>query len=115
MALKKIIIEDNGIQTEYHKILNITVEQKEVQPIRESYEVNGKTLFKTVFKEAYKLNVTVASYTNLETRKKSVSLVADENNYIILVESAQFEAHPVFELAYEELKKIDKFSGAEDC
>jgi hypothetical protein len=115
MALKKILIEDNGIQTEYHKILNITVEQKEVQPIRESYEVNGKTLVKTVFKEAYKLNVTVASYTTLETRKKSVSLVAYEKNYIIPVESAQFEVHPIFELAYEELKKTDKFAEAEDC
>jgi len=115
MALKKLITEDNGIRTEYHKILNITVEQKEIQPIRESYEVNGKTLFKTVFKEAYKLNVTVASYTNLETRKKSVSLVAYEKNYIIFAEPALFEAHPIFELAYEELKKTDKFSGAEDC
>lgn len=114
MALKKVITANNGVQTEYHKITNIVVEGKELRSFIEAgATVSDESV--TVEKEVYAVDASVASYVNEDIRKESQRLAVNSNGYSFFFEIAEFEATNIFTLVYNELKKLDKFAGAEDC
>lgn len=101
MALNKEIELDNGVTTNYHRIVSI-------QQI-----INGETL------------IEVASYTNADKRAE------EKEAYKTAKETGEFPEMNVFidtnyinkdyaeeesiESAYDYLKTLDKFKGAKDC
>ena len=109
MALKKTIIENNGIQTEYHKIKSINAGSKQVRKIR----VDGSN--ETTEEAFYRLSVTLLSYVSAELREKSSGLSVKEVEYTFIVSAADVESLPIFKVAYDEVKKLDAYAGAKDC
>lgn len=96
MALKKTIIEDNGIATEYHKIKRIEVTDK----IKEEY---------------YVISIDVSSFISEELRQKSNTNSVIIRQYGFRVVAADVENKGIYEIAYTELKKQKDFVDAEDC
>lgn len=95
MGLKKSIELDNGIITNYHRIVSI----------------NNITNVQT--------NIEVASYTTKEKREeekisieknKGINIFINTNYY-----NVPYEENYSIEQAYEYLKTLDKFNEAEDC
>ena len=109
MALKKTIIENNGIQSEYHKISAIRIGSKHMRKTR----VKGSAEVKE--EACYSFTVTLLSYINAEFRQKSKGHSVKETEYVFTVSAADFESLPIFKVAYDEVKKLDAFEGAEDC
>lgn len=116
MALKKQIIEKNGVVTEYHKIVNILVNPKTIHYIKEPQTTEGKPVwYRQVRKEGYEIKVTLASYVNIDLRNKSADFVVLKNNFVFIIDAQQMEENSIFETAYTELKTLSQFAGAEDC
>ena len=111
MALKKTIIETNGIQTEYHKINKIEISSKFIK--RNRVKVDEEVTYEEV--EVYGVTLVLASYLNAELRQKSHGLSIKEEEYRLIIPAADVEARPLFELAYAGLKKLEAFADAVDC
>lgn len=91
MALKKEIIQDNGIKLEYHRISEI------------KHITNDKTY------------INVLSYVNEKQREKEKEGTSILDLYIIpSVENLEFNDKLTIEKAYEYLKTLPKFEGSED-
>ena len=92
MALKKEIIQENGISTNYHKISLINLNTKD----------NDNALI-----------VTVESFLNEEYRKKNCSILS--TNYIFNIQQDEDINVGIRALGYQKLKELDIFIDAEDC
>lgn len=95
MALKKAIIQDNGIVTEYHRIFDI------------ENIINDRTRIK------------VYSYINQAEREKEKRnpKYSPRGNYIYIVKSIEnldYDDSLTIDKAYEYLKTTEKYKGAED-
>lgn len=95
MAIKKTITEKNGVQTEYHKIKDLRIED--------------------TFEDKYTVEVALASYVNEDVRKTSADNSAVKRNISLLLPAEDVEATSIYALVYAELKKKSLFEGAEDC
>lgn len=95
MALKKTIIEKNGITTEYHKIKFITLSDKK--------------------EDKYNITVGVGSYVNEAIRQESEEYVVVERYYELDVLATEVENESIYKILYNELKKTKDFEGAENC
>ena len=95
MALLKMIIQPNGIPTEYHRIYNI------------ENIINEKTVIK------------VYSYVNEEQRerdknKPKYSIRTGDVYIAVSEEEIDYNDTLTVDDAYEYLKTLDKYSGAKD-
>lgn len=95
MALKKMIIQPNGVPTEYHRIYNI------------ENIVNKQTIIK------------VYSYINEAERErdKNKPKYSIQTDTVYIVESEKeldYDDTLTVDDAYEYLKTLEKYSGAED-
>lgn len=115
MALKKTIIENNGIQTEYHKINGIKIGSKHIRRDRIEVDKDGAKSFETVNVPIYGITLSLVSYVSQELREKSNTLSVKEKEYHFTIPATDLEFKPLYLLAYAELKKLEAFEGAEDC
>ena len=94
MALKKEIELDNGVVTNYHRIVSI----------------NKITNISNI--------IEVASYTNEQKREEEKEAIENgtEMNVFINTEyiNAKYDENITIEETYEYLKTLDKYKGAED-
>ena len=94
MALRKEIELDNGVTTNYHRIVSI----------------NKITNVSNI--------IELASYTNEQKRKEEKEAIENrtEMNVFINTEyiSAEYNENITIEDTYEYLKTLDKYKGAED-
>ena len=99
MALKKTIVQPNGVTTEYHKITYAGLSDRNgEQPSEEKFPLM--------------LEVLVRSFLNAEYRKSGNCV--DVNSYSFTLTSEE-ETQGIREVAYNKLKTIPEFEGAEDC
>lgn len=95
MALKKKIELDNGVIVNYHRIVSI----------------NKITNIQNI--------IEVASYTNKEKRNEEKEAIENalEMNVFINTQyiNIEYNENSVIEEAYEYLKTLKQFEGAEDC
>lgn len=95
MALKKKIELDNGVIVNYHRIVSI----------------NKITNIQNI--------IEVASYTNEEKRNEEKEAIENalEMNVFINTQyiNIEYNENSVIEEAYEYLKTLKQFEGAEDC
>lgn len=103
MALKKEIISDNGVVTNYHRILSANV-RNENEPIL--YVEVGSYADKT-YRSMEKI-----PQTNEEGKEYTESKMISINGFEFSVDiKEQFN----FSSVYEKLKETETFSAAEDC
>lgn len=95
MGLKKIIELENGVIVNYHRIVSI----------------NKITNVSNI--------IEVASYTNEEKREEEKEAIENGTEMNVFINTqyinAEYNETSTIEDTYEYLKKIEKFSGAEDC
>ena len=105
MALKKLIEFENGTVAEYHKITYISVvpHEEEVDDIKEITIPKG-----------YRITLILASFSNQTIREKDVELFIDSNEYQYEVVYDDFNSADLFKQAYDYLKTLPQFEGAED-
>lgn len=92
MALEKSITQANGVVSNYHRIDQIMCNKME----------DGK----------FNINVSLSGYINEDYRNKSAYNQVSMNHYSFIVDSAPVN---IYDTAYSELKKIDKYIGAVDA
>lgn len=94
MALNKEIVLDNGVTTNYHRIVSI----------------NNITNVTTV--------IEVASYTSKEKRQEEIEAIKNAKEMNIFIDTnyinKDYEENFTIEKAYEYLKTLDDFKNAED-
>ena len=105
MALKKTIIETNGIQTEYHKIKSVTIGTKMVQ----------KNKAEGTEQAFYFVNAEVASYVSEELRQKSAHNSVIDRTFNFRIPAEDVDTNGIHTLVYAKLKEQKLFEGAEDC
>ena len=93
MALNKEIIQENGIQANYHKISRIAL------TIDEQGIAN--------------LLIVVDSFLNKEYREKNRPIFSD--CYSLTLASGEDASIGIRSLGYQKLKELDNFIGSEDC
>lgn len=105
MALKKLIEFDNGIVAEYHKISYISVvpHEKEVDNIQD-----------VTIEKDYRITLIVVSFSNQTIREKNIELFIDSNEYQYEIPYDEFDSTDLFTQAYDYLKTLPRFEGAED-
>lgn len=95
MALKKQIKLNNGVITNYHRIVSI----------------NNITNVSTI--------IEVASYTNEEKRQEEIEAIKNATEMNVFIDtkyiSKDYEENTNIEDMYEYLKTLDMFKNAEDC
>lgn len=107
MALSKKITDAKGVQTNYHKIVNVEV-------VKRNRYVRNEDKTVTIVPE-YQLNSIVASYVSQDIRNSSEANSAAVRNFSFTVDSDTMASKTLFELVYDKLKETDYFAGAEDC
>lgn len=94
MALNKEIVLDNGVTTNYHRIVSI----------------NNITNVTTV--------IEVTSYTSKEKRQEEIEAIKNAKEMNIFIDTnyinKDYEENFTIEKAYEYLKTLDDFKNAED-
>lgn len=94
MALKKEIILDNGVTTNYHRIVSL----------------NNITNIATI--------IEVASYTSKNKRDEEKSAIKNSEEMNVFIDTdyinKEYEKDFTIEQAYEYLKTLDKFKNAID-
>lgn len=100
MALKKSIVQSNGVSTEYHKINYISLIDR-----------NGE--YPDAPKQPLILDVTVISYLNEEYRDACQSIMT--RTYSFTTTPEEEESMGIRQLGYTKLKTLDIFEGAENC
>lgn len=93
MALNKEIIQENGIQANYHKISRISL----------AVDEQGIT----------SLFIIVDSFLNKEYREKNLPIASD--SYNLTLTSGEDASIGIRSLGYQKLKELDNFIGSEDC
>lgn len=94
MALAKKITNENGVETNYHKIERIAVINKGEIPT---------------------MIVSVKSFVNEDIRKNDVELSASETTHRFSATKEELEKLSIFDIAYTSLKSTELFSGSADC
>lgn len=94
MALKKEIIQENGISTTYHKISLIN--------LRTNNDETENTLV-----------ISVESFLNEEYRNKNQSIFS--TGYIFNIQPDEDINVGIRALGYQKLKELEVFDSAEDC
>lgn len=95
MALKKAITNQKGVTTNYHKIGNFS--------IRKTPD------------EKYVICVQVLSFVSEEYRRLSETNSIVNIDYLVRAEADEISTTPILTLAYNKLKALPTFDGAEDC
>ena len=95
MALKKTIINANGVSCSYHKIKDLVV----------SSAKDGNVT----------ITAKLCSYVDEEIRKKSEGLHVDNKEFRLTIPLSDVETQSVFAIAYAKIKETKAFKGAEDC
>lgn len=94
MALKKQIILDNGVATNYHRIVSI----------------NNITNVTTI--------IELASYTSKDKRQEEIEAIKNTTDMNVFINSKyinkEYEENFTIERAYEYLKTLDDLKNAED-
>ena len=90
MALKKKIIQSNGIETTYHRILYIQITTNEC------------------------CSIAVQSYLDESARLEEQSGENESVYKSAVTYETDYDENMTIEKAYKHLKKLEKFSGAED-
>ena len=99
MALKKVIVQDNGITTEYHKVNRVSlIDRNGEYPSDEKFPIC--------------INATVISFLNEEYREAGHSISSEIYTFTLDEGEADRELRS---LVYSKLKELDTFAGAEDC
>lgn len=99
MALNKIITQENGIATSYHKVTRVTfIDSNGEYPSEEHIPL--------------KLQVNVTSFLNKDYRETGHSISSDI--YLFSVTDEE-ETLGIRKLAYDKLKTLEVFADAEDC
>ena len=101
MALNKAITDAKGITTNYHKVGTLSLVK--YVPKNETDETS------------HILCVNVSSFVSEEYRRESEKLAVSNRDYHIKVTLAELSETPVLTLAYNKLKSLPIFEGAEDC
>ncbi|MBR3938488.1 MAG: hypothetical protein IKJ67_00745 [Bacteroidales bacterium] len=95
MALKKNIVLDNGVVTNYHRIVSI------------NKVTNNSNI------------IEVASYTSEEKRQEEKNAIADGTAMNVFVDttyiSKEYSENETIQDVYDYLKTTDKFKDAEDA
>jgi hypothetical protein len=105
MALKKLIEFENGTIAEYHKISYISVvpHEEEIDDIKE-----------IIIPKGYRITLILISFSNQLVREKDTELFIDSNEYQYEVIYDNFNSADLFAQAYNYLKTLPQFEGAED-
>lgn len=93
MALSKTIIQDNGVETSYHKVTEVYLR----------VEDNGKLM----------LMIRLESYLDREYRDKNKPI--SFKNYNIFLSSDEAENLSIRQYAYSKLKELPEWADAVDC
>ena len=109
MALKKTIIETNGISTEYHKIKSVTIGTKMTQ--KKCAEGSDK-ITEQAF---YFVNAEVAAYVSEELRQKSAHNSVIDRTFNFRIPAEDVDTNGIHALVYAKLKEQKLFEDAEDC
>ena len=91
MALSKKITNNKGVVSEYHKIVNVSINAS-----------------------AEEVSVHVASFSSKAYREKSVYNDVDTLCLFISCTIEEIEKTPIYKLMYDKLKETELFRGAED-
>lgn len=92
MALKKEIVQENGVAANYHKISLINLHTSD---------------------DSNRLIVTVESFLNEDYREKNCSVLS--TNYMFTIQSDEDVDIGIRSLGYQKLKELEIFNDAEDC
>ena len=95
MALKKAITNKKGVTTNYHKIGNFSVRKTD--------------------NERYTICAQVLSFVSEEYRRLSEANAVVNIDYIVRADADEISTTPILALAYDKLKTLPTFDGAEDC
>lgn len=101
MALNKAITNEKGITTNYHKIGTLSLVK--VTPKEETDETS------------HLLCVNVSSFVSEDYRRESEKLAVSSRDYNFKITLAELTETPILTLAYNKLKSLPMFDGAEDC
>jgi hypothetical protein len=104
MALKKLLVKNNGITTEYHKIASVKLADRN-SDIAMTQENEPIPLH---------LDIEVVSYLNAEYRQRCQSISTQIYHFIINPEE-EMSAIGIRAFSYGKLKTLDIFADAEDC
>lgn len=117
MALKKLIEFENGVVAEYHKIDAIKIAPYEyVENIYEIGEDGFETeeIVDTQNVKGYLMTITVVSFATQNIRNKNVELFVDSFQVERKYSYEDFNSANLFAQAYDYLKTLPQFEGAED-
>ena len=117
MALKKLIEFDNGTVANYHKIEAIKIAPYErVENIYEKNEDGFDTdvIINTQVIKGYLMTIMVISFATQNVRKKNIELFIDSSHVVTSYPYEGFDSTDLFTQAYDYLKTLPRFEGAED-
>lgn len=92
MALKKTIVQPNGVETGYHKVSQVSV---------------------TCESDSILMRVELTSYLDEDYRKAGLPIIRSSHHFDVT--SEEEESTSVRKLAYAKIKTLENWSDAEDC
>ena len=114
MALQKKIVYPNGIEINYHRIHRISF-WYEQDNINLTQFLNAEQIEKhTPYNGGFFVEIELYSYLNKDIRNNDVEYRIESNLYHMLLTSEEIGTKPIMTLAYEFLKTLPEFVGAED-
>lgn len=117
MALKKLIEFENGTVAEYHKIKEIKITPYErVENICEKTEDGFDTdvIIDTQIIKGYLMTIVIVSFATQVVRNRNAELFIDSSHVVKVYPYDNFNSADLFKQAYDYLKTLPQFEGAED-
>lgn len=116
MALNKEITSKTGVTTNYHKIDNLRMDKVfelvRVPEDHPNYDPDNTVTEKQFY---YSISFRLLSYVNVEIRTMSEMLAAESKEIRVRASIDEGDNTPIFNLAYNKLKELERYKGAIDC